>query len=104
VDLTAWKTEITPKNPFEDLAKRQNQLILFSLSFCGPNYRMRVNTDCSCYGHKLRRVESPFPEFELRNERLALSDPLPELGLCQSGILTSLHEQLDHASVEVGTD
>lgn len=54
-------------------------------------------------GHEFRNIESPFAEFELRHERLTLTDALAQFRLRDAGVLPSLHQQVDYSQVKVGT-
>lgn len=64
---------------------------------------MWVDANRSCYRHELGRIESPFAEFELRHERLPLANAFAELGLGDASVLASLHKQLNHSLVEIGS-
>lgn len=68
------------------------------------HHHIRINPNRPADHNKLRRVESPLAQLELRHERLPLTQPLPQLGLRQPGFLPRSHEQLDHAAVEVGLE
>jgi hypothetical protein len=63
---------------------------------------VRVSAYRLADGHEFRDIESPFPEFEFRHERLTLPDPLSQFSLCYTGVLSRLHQQLDHAQIKVG--
>jgi len=73
------------------------------VGFCGVNDRMRIGTDGSADGYKLRHIKSPFAEFEFRYECLALTDALAQFNLCYAGVLSSLHKQLDHSQIKIGS-
>ena len=70
---------------------------------CRPNYLVRISAYCPAHDYELRNVEATLAEFEFRHEGLALTDALPQFSLRNTSVLASLHQQLDHSQVEVGT-
>ena len=70
---------------------------------CRPNYLVRISTNCAAYDYEFRNVETALPQLELRHEGLALPDAPPQFSLRNTGVLASLHQQLDHSQIKVGT-
>lgn len=64
---------------------------------------MGIGANRSRYGDELGHVEPALTQFKLRHERLALTDAFSQLSLGDASIFASLHKQLDHSLVEVGS-
>lgn len=54
--------------------------------------------------NKFRNVESAFAQLELGHEGLALPEALAQLHLRYARVLPSLHQQVDYAAIEIGTN
>lgn len=63
---------------------------------------MWVSADCPTDRHEFCDVEAAFPEFEFRYESLPLPETLPKFYLRYAGVLSGLHQQLNHAQIKVG--
>lgn len=73
------------------------------VGFCTSDDLIGISAYHSADSDKLRNIESPFPEFEFGHKGLSLPDPLPQFRLRDASVLPSLHKQLDHSQVEIGS-
>ena len=71
--------------------------------FCASHYLVRVSANRSRNHHEFCHVEATFAYLEFRHEGLTLPDALPQFSLRNTRVLASLHKQLDHSQVEIGT-
>jgi hypothetical protein len=71
--------------------------------FGTPQQQRGVNAYRFANQYKLRHVQTPFSQFKLGHESLSLADPLTKFSLGDAGVLASLHQQLDHSLIEVGS-
>lgn len=64
---------------------------------------MWVGPNRPTYSNELCDIESAFAKLELRHESLPLPEAFPKFDLRDARVLSSLHEQVDHSLVKVGT-
>lgn len=69
--------------------------------FGSAHDRVGIGTDCATDKYELRDIQAALTELELRDEGLASPNPLAQLDLRDSRVLSSRHEQRDHFTVEV---
>ncbi|MET3663133.1 hypothetical protein ABID44_003488 [Aquamicrobium ahrensii] len=111
--LVRWQRRLSGMGPERRKARNGSEstvelaqgCLCFSitLGLCLSHYSIRISAYGPTDENKLCYVESPFAEFDLRDERLTLIDALAQFRLRDAGVLSSLHEQFDYPQVEIGT-
>lgn len=106
-DIAFQKRPVSFRPPMRRLSRVRRLTLYWRSPACrgafSTSYQFnRVDTNDSADQNELSNVEAPLAEFEFRYERLALAEALAQLNLGDARVLSSLHEKLDHSSIEIG--
>jgi hypothetical protein len=78
--------------------------VLLAFILCVVEEFYRIRTNGAANRNKLCYVEPSLPKLKLGHKGLTLPKPLPEFRLGNARILASLHQQLNHSLIVVGSD